>query len=63
MTQRPSDNAADSGIRAVRNMAAHDDAGDPMGKLCLEISLLLNAYKLIEWGRPPRGYGRATSVR
>lgn len=49
MTQRPSDNAADSGIRAVRDMAAHDDAGDPTGKLCLEISLLLNAYKLIEW--------------
>ena len=50
MTQRPSDKAADSGIRAVRDLAAYDDAGDPTGKLCLEISLLFNAYKLIEWG-------------
>lgn len=50
MTQRPSDKAADSGLRAVRDLAAHDDAGDPIGKLCLEISLLFNAYKLIEWG-------------
>ncbi len=50
MTQRPSDKAADSGLRAVRDLANHDDAGDPTGKLCLEISLLFNAYKLIEWG-------------
>lgn len=67
MTQRPSDNAADSGIRAVRNMAAHDDAGDPMGKLCLEISLLLNAYKLIEWGAASEGlresYKREIALR
>ncbi len=50
MTQKPSDKAADSGLRAVRDLAGRDDAGDPIGKLCLEISLLFNAYKLIEWG-------------
>lgn len=49
MTQKPSNKAADSGLRAVLDLSAHDDAGDPNGKLSLEISLLLNAYKLIEW--------------
>lgn len=49
MTQKPSNKAADSGLRAVLDLSAHDDAGDPKGKLSLEISLLLNAYKLIEW--------------
>lgn len=49
MTQKPSNKAADSGLRAVLDLSAHDDAGDPRGKLSLEISLLFNAYKLIEW--------------
>lgn len=49
MTQKPSNKAADSGLRAVLDLSAHDDAGDPKGKMCLEISLLFNAYKLIEW--------------
>lgn len=49
MTQKPSNKAAESGLRAVLDLSAHDDAGDPRGKVCLEISLLFNAYKLIEW--------------
>lgn len=49
MTQKPSNKAADSGLRAVLDLSAHNDAGDPRGKLCLEISLLFNAYKLIDW--------------
>lgn len=49
MTEKPSNKAADSGLRAVLDLAVQDDAGDPRGKICLEISLLLNAYKLIEW--------------
>lgn len=49
MTQKPNNKAADSGLRAVLGLSAHDDAGDPRGKLSLEISLLFNAYKLIEW--------------
>ena len=50
MTQRPSNRAADSGLRAVLDLSTYNDAGDLRGKLCLEISLLFNAYKLIEWG-------------
>ncbi len=49
MTQKPSNKAAVSGLRAVLDLSTYDDAGDPKGKLSLEISLLFNAYKLIEW--------------
>ena len=49
MTQKPSNKSADSGLRAVRDLSKYDAVGESRGKLLLEISLLFNSYKLVEW--------------
>lgn len=50
MTHKPNNDAAESGLRAVLDLSKYDALGEVRGKLCLEISLLFNSYKLVEWG-------------
>lgn len=49
LTHRRSNSAADSGLRAVREIECYEvSSGDADAKKCMEISLLFSAYRLAE---------------